>query len=58
MTTKFETLEEIARQQLGIPTLETRNSDSDDFHEVAVWGLLNALGAAYEAGRRSARNIS
>lgn len=58
MTTKFEKLEEIARNLLDIPTLVTRNSDGDDFHEVAVWGLLSALGQAYEAGRRSARNIS
>lgn len=58
MTTKFEKLEEIARQQLRIPTLVTRNADGDDFHEVAVWAVLYALGQAYEAGRRSARNIS
>lgn len=49
--TKFEQLQEIAKQHLNIPTLETRNSDSDDFHEVAVWTLLTALGLAYEAGR-------
>jgi hypothetical protein len=30
--------------------LETRNSDSLDFHDVAVWTLREALQAAYVAG--------
>jgi hypothetical protein len=34
-------------------TLETRNSDSLDFHDIAVWSLRRALLAAYEAGRQS-----
>ena len=44
-------LEEIAHTQLGIRTLETRNADRLDFHEIAVWRLKAALAKAYEAGR-------
>ena len=35
----------------GIDTLETRNSDRLDFHDVAVWAIRAALDDAYEAGR-------
>lgn len=48
--------ESIARQHLRIETLETRKSDSLDFHEVAVWGVKDALLAAYEAGRAGAKS--
>ena len=51
MTRIQKKLESIARQHLNIPTLETRKSDSLDFHEVSVWSLLEALQAAYDAGR-------
>lgn len=40
----------IAVQQLGLKTLRRRNSDSLDFHELAVWQIRNALEAAYLAG--------
>lgn len=40
----------IASEHLGIPTLETRRSDSLDFHNVAVWSVKEALRAAYQAG--------
>ncbi|HUY05048.1 MAG TPA: hypothetical protein VMV33_17360 [Rhodocyclaceae bacterium] len=43
----------IAANTLRIETLETRNSDSLDFHEVAVWELKRALELAYAAGRAS-----
>ena len=43
-------LSAIARETLGIATLETRKSDRLDFHEVSVWGLAAALRAAYDAG--------
>jgi hypothetical protein len=42
----------IAHEQLGIATLETRNSDSLDFHDVSVWALKEALLAAYQAGAK------
>jgi len=35
----------------GIETLETRRSDSLDFHDLAVWTLREMLEKAYEAGR-------
>lgn len=40
----------LAREHLGIEMLETRRSDSLDFHDVGVWGVKNALHAAYQAG--------
>ena len=46
-------LENIANNVLGIETLETRNSDSLDFHEVSVWGIKEALKQAYEMGKNS-----
>ena len=44
-------LASIARRTMDIPTLEARNSDRLDFHEVSVWELLNALRLAYRAGQ-------
>lgn len=43
-------LTEIAKKHLSLETLETRNSDSLDFHDVAVWSLKDVLQEAYEAG--------
>lgn len=43
-------LEGIAKRALDIPTLRPRKSDDLDFHEVAVWSLLEALRLAYAAG--------
>lgn len=47
-------INEIARTALGIETLETRKSDSLDFHDMAVWCIKDALERAYEAGRQAA----
>lgn len=44
-------LAEIAKKHLNLETLETRNSDSLDFHDVAVWSLKEALQEAYKAGK-------
>lgn len=44
-------LASIARRTLQIPTLEARNSDRLDFHEVSVWGLLSALRLAYRTSQ-------
>jgi hypothetical protein len=41
---------QIVRTHLFMETLETRNSDSLDFKEVAVWSVKKALEAAYQAG--------
>ena len=51
--TKIDTLiAEIARRHLGVANLETQNT-GDDFHEVAVWTIEQALRAAFEAGRKA-----
>jgi hypothetical protein len=45
---------EIAKRHFFIETLETRNRDRLDFHDVAVWSIRAALEEAFEAGRVSA----
>ena len=40
----------IAQKHLGIDTLQTRHSDSLDFHDTAVWCIRSALEAAFKAG--------
>jgi hypothetical protein len=45
---------EIAQRQFHIETLETRNRDRLDFHDVAVWALRAALEEAFDAGRAMA----
>lgn len=47
-------IEGIARDVLAIDTLETRNRDDLDFHDISVWKLRSALCRAYQAGRNSA----
>ena len=42
---------ENATRHFFVETLDTRNSDRLDFHDVAVWAMRAALEAAYEAGR-------
>jgi hypothetical protein len=41
----------IARDVLGIETLETRNADSLDFHDLAIWDVRRALLLAFNAGQ-------
>lgn len=48
-------MQQIALDHLFIDTLETRNSDRLDFHEVSAWAVKSALMAAYQAGRQAAR---
>jgi len=48
------TIEGIAKRVLDIPTLETRKSDQLDFHDLAVWSVLEALRLAYAAGAEHA----
>lgn len=50
-----EPLAAIAKETLHIDTLETRKSDTLDFHDVAVWSVKAALDAAYRAGLAAAR---
>jgi hypothetical protein len=46
-----ELIARIAKDYLGFVTIETRNSDSLDFREVAVWSAKAALEAAWKAGK-------
>jgi hypothetical protein len=41
----------IARDVLGIETLETRNADNLDFHHLAIWDIRRALLLAFNAGQ-------
>lgn len=51
-------LTRIAQEHLFIETLETRKSDSLDFHDVSVWGVKEALIAAYQAGLAAAQKTA
>ena len=46
---------EIAAKHFFLETLETRNSDGLDFHDVAVWSIRAALEAAFDAGQAASR---
>ena len=41
---------DIAQRRFFLETLETRNRDRLDFHDVAVWAIRAALVEAYAAG--------
>ena len=53
--TRDEMLEWIAKATLGLETLETRNSDGLDFHDLAVWTIKQAMQQAYSAGYNRAK---
>tara|TARA_B100000609_G_C17120974_1_gene384945 strand:- start:52 stop:234 length:183 start_codon:yes stop_codon:yes gene_type:complete len=48
-----QTIEEIARKELLIETLDVQGLDDLDFHECSVIGIKAALIAAYEAGKQA-----
>ncbi|WP_457650865.1 DUF6900 domain-containing protein [Profundibacter sp.] len=56
-TAHADQLASIAKKHLFIETIETRNSDSQDFHKVSVWGIKAALEAAYAAGLAAAKEV-
>jgi hypothetical protein len=45
---------DIANRHFFIETLETRNRDRLDFHDIAVWAMRAALNEAYAAGLAAA----
>lgn len=51
----FRLLENIAEAECGFPRLVSIGCDRDDFHEVGVVSLRDALRKAYEAGRDAGR---
>ena len=54
-TARKALLLEIASKHFhGVVTLDTRNSDSLDFHDVAVWSIRAALEEAFAAGQAAA----
>ena len=55
MSGEGDMLAAIAREHLGLETLDARNMDSLDFHEHGVWCIKDALEAAFRAGAESAR---
>lgn len=51
-------IESIAKEHFAnVETLETRNSDSLDFHDVAVWEIKEALKLAFFAGVHYGANV-
>lgn len=50
-------LDRIARDVLGLDTLETRKSDRLDFHDLAVWKIREALADAYLAGMKDSAKL-
>lgn len=53
MNNKTAQIKQIALSTLDLETLETQNSDSLDFHDIAIWRIKDALEAAYAAGERA-----
>lgn len=57
-TTAADLLTIIAERELSLETLETRNSDSLDFHELSVWEIKAALEAAFLLGGKVGASLS
>jgi hypothetical protein len=55
MTNRDKVIRQIASKILGLETLEARNRDSLDFHDLSVWSIKEALEAAFEAGLTAQR---
>lgn len=43
---------QIAQDNFGVTTLEARNQDCLDHHDVSVWGIKQALQDAYKLGQK------
>ena len=51
--TALTVIDDIAKREFRVETLELRHSDSLDFYDVSVWQIKDALMAAYQAGQKS-----
>jgi len=51
-------IEQIAKKNINVETLKTRNSDSLDFYNVAVWSIKKALEEAFIAGMNVGNSIA
>lgn len=40
-------------KKFDLETLDTRNSDSLDFKDIAIWNLKEMITMAFEAGKKS-----
>lgn len=58
MNARADTILEIARMVLCVKTLEVRNLDSLDFHDLNVVRIREALEEAYDAGYEAGRKAS
>ena len=56
-TERTTAINTIAKDILGIETLEAQHSDSLDFHDIPVWKIAAALTHAYWAGRQHERGL-
>ena len=55
MTDRDKIISEIATRILGLETLEARNRDSLDFHDLSIWSIKEALESAFEAGLQTGK---
>ena len=51
-------IEQIAKKNINVETLKTRNSDSLDFHNVSVSSIKKALEEAFIAGMNVGNSIA
>ena len=51
MDVRTEILQKIAEKVLRVDTLTTRNIGEQNFYELAVWTIKEALELAYEEGK-------
>jgi acyl carrier protein len=56
--TKKAEIKSIAVELLGLETLEVRNSDSLDFHDLHVVSIQDALEQAFDAGVKAATELA
>jgi Family of unknown function (DUF6900) len=54
--TPHQIIAQIAREQLGVPTLHARLHYELDYHVLAVWSIRKALHAAYLAGLKDGKS--
>jgi hypothetical protein len=51
VTTVDQVIAEIAKTKLGLASLEERGNDRDDFADLSIWQVRQALELAFAAGR-------
>lgn len=53
----YKIIEQIAKDHLGMETIEARNSDGLDFKELSVWQITKALEEAFDAGYKMCSEV-